>query len=284
MQFATVTTDNAAATGKRRVPAGKVRSKDGTLIAFSKTGQGAPLILVDGAMCYRSFGPMPKLAPLLEPHFTVYIYDRRGRGESGDTQPYAVAREVEDIEALINEAGGSAYVFGVSSGAALALEAANSGLAIPRLALYEAPFIVDNSREPVAADYVEQLENLISQGRRANAVKMFMKTVGMPPIIAAIMPIVPGWSKLKAVAHTLPYDVTIMREGQRGRPFLPRRWASVNMPTLVMDGGKSPAWMQNSAQAITEALPNGTRYTLTGQTHMVKPKALAPALKEFFAG
>jgi pimeloyl-ACP methyl ester carboxylesterase len=152
----------------------------------------------------------------------VYIYDRRGRGQSGDTKPYAVAREVEDIEALINEAGGSAYVFGISSGAGLALEAANSGLAIPRLALYEAPFIVDESRDPVAQDYVEQLENLISQGRRANAVKMFMKTVGMPAIIAAIMPLVPGWSKLKAVAHTLPYDMTIMADGQRGRPFPPR--------------------------------------------------------------
>lgn len=284
MQTALKTAANRAASRSPQVPKGRVLSKDRTLIAFTKTGQGPSLILVDGAMCYRSFGPMPKLAPLLEPLFTVYTYDRRGRGESGDSRPYEVAREVEDIEALINEAGGSAYVFGISSGAALALEAANSGLAIPRLALYEAPFIVDDSHPPLADDYVERLESLISQGRRSDAVKMFMKTVGMPAILVAIMPIVPGWSKLKAVAHTLPYDMTIMAEGQRGRPFPPRRWASVTMPTLVMDGGKSPAWMRNSAQALTASLPNGKRCTLDGQTHMVKPKTLAPALQEFFAG
>jgi pimeloyl-ACP methyl ester carboxylesterase len=127
-----------------------VLSRDGTAIAFDKSGVGPPLILVDGALCYRASGPSRSLAALLAEHFTVFTYDRRGRGESGDTAPYAVEREVDDIEALIEEAGGSAYVYGVSSGAALALEAANRGLAIEKLALYEAPFIVDDKSRSAA--------------------------------------------------------------------------------------------------------------------------------------
>lgn len=284
MQTATQTAAKYGVESETRFARGKVRSKDGTLIAFAKTGQGAPLILVDGALCYRSFGPMPDLVPLLAPYFTVYSYDRRGRGESGDAGPYAIGREVEDLEALIEAAGGAAYVFGISSGATLALEAANSGLAIPKLALYEAPFIVDESRPPVADNYLATLNGLISQDRRGDAVEMFMKTVGMPAFVITIMRFMPAWSKLKAVAHTLPYDMTIMEGGQRGKPFPARRWASVTMPTLVIDGGKSPKWMRNSAQAVTEALPNGKRSTLEGQTHMVKPKVLAPVLKQFFAG
>ncbi len=259
-----------------------VLSKDGAAIAFDKSGKGPPLILVDGALCYRASGPMGPLAALLAPHFTVFTYDRRGRGDSGDSAPYAVEREVEDIDALIQEAGGSAFVYGISSGAALALEAANRGLAIRKLALYEAPFIVDDSRPPIPDDYLARLNGLIASDRRGDAVRLFMKLVGVPAIFVAIMRFMPAWRKLKAVAHTLPYDITVVQDNQRGKPLPAKRWASVT-PTLVVDGGKSPAWMRHGMQALADVLPNARRRTLEGQTHMVDPKVLAPALVEFFA-
>jgi pimeloyl-ACP methyl ester carboxylesterase len=262
----------------------KVRSKDGTPIAFDRSGEGPPIVLVDGALCYRASGPMGPLAALLAPHFTVFTYDRRGRGDSGDTAPYAVEREVEDIEALINEADGSAFVYGVSSGAALALEAANRGLAIRKLALYESPFIVDGSRPPTPTDFVAQLNELIASDRRGDAVKLFMKLVGVPTIFIVLMRCLPMWSKLTAVAHTLPYDITIVQDNQRGKPLPIARWARVTVPTLVADGGKSPAWMRNGTRALADVLPNAKYRTLDGQTHMVKAKAQAPMLVEFFKG
>jgi pimeloyl-ACP methyl ester carboxylesterase len=260
----------------------KAISKDGTSIAYEQLGNGRPIILVDGALCSRSFGPMPKLAPLLAQHFAVFMYDRRGRGDSLDTKPYAVEREVEDLEALVNETGGSAFLFGISSGAALALEAANRGLAIKKLALYEAPFIVDDSRSPIPEGYLAQLNELIASGRRGDAVKLFMKLVGVPAIFVAMMRFMPAWSKLKGVAHTLPYDITIVQDNQRGKSLPPKRWASVTVPTLVANGGKSPAWMRRAMQALAEVLPNAQHRTLEGQTHMLRAKAITPVLKEFF--
>ena len=260
----------------------KVHSNDGTLIAFDRLGNGPPLILVDGALCYRASGPMGPLAALLTPHFTVFTYDRRGRGDSGDKAPYAVEREVEDIEALINAAGGSAFVYGVSSGAALALEATSRGLAIKKLALYEAPFIVDDSRLPITEAYQAQLNDLIASDRRGDAVKLFMKVVGVPGIVIALMRFMPVWSKLTGVAHTLPYDTSIVIDNQKGKPLPAERWASVMIPTLVADGGKSPAWMRRAMQSLGDVLPNAQRRTLEGQTHMVKAIPHASMLVEFF--
>ena len=262
----------------------KALSKDGTAIAFDQSGKGPPIILVDGALCYRAFGPSAAVAGLLAPHFTVFTYDRRGRGDSSDTAPYAVEREVEDIEALIKEAGGSAFVFGVSSGAALALEAASRLPGIPKVALYEAPFIVDDSRPPIPEGYLAQLNGLVSADRRGDAVRLFMKLVGVPAIFIAMMRLMPPWSKLKAVAHTLPYDITIVQDNQRGKPLPAGRWASITAPTLVVDGGKSPTWMRHGMRALADVLPHAKMRTLPGQTHMVKPKVLAPVLVEFFAG
>jgi pimeloyl-ACP methyl ester carboxylesterase len=259
-----------------------VRSKDGTRIAFERAGNGPALILVDGALCHRASGPMRPLAALLTPHFTVYTYDRRGRGESSDTQPYSVQREVEDIEALIEEAGGSAYVFGISSGAALALEAAARGLPIGKLALYEAPFILDDGRPPMGEPYRTKLHDLIGRDRRSDAVKLFMKAVGVPAIFLAFMPLMPAWSKLKAVAHTLEYDAAVMGDTQDGRPLPAQAWNTATMPTLVVDGGNSPAWMRHANQSLSATLPSAQYRTLPGQTHMVKAEALAPALTEFF--
>ena len=260
----------------------KVISKDGTAIAFVRSGKGSPIILVGGALADRSADA--PLAALLAQHFTVFNYDRRGRGESGDTAPYAVEREVEDLEALIIEAGGSAFVVGGSSGAVLALEAARK-LPITKLALYEPPFIVDDSRPPLPADYVAQLIELISSGRRGDAVEFFMtKAVGVPAEFVAQMQNAPMWPALEAAAHTLVYDGTIMGDTMSGSPLPVKQWASVTVPTLVMDGGASPAWARNAVQALADALPNAQRRTLEGQTHIVAPGALAPVLEEFFMG
>ncbi len=259
-----------------------VQSADGTTIAFTKAGQGPPLILVDGALCSRSFGPMPKLAAQLAPHFTVYTYDRRGRGASGDTPPCTPDREVDDIEALAATAGGTVFVHGTSSGAALALEAAKRIPAITKLAVYEPPFIVDGTRSPMPDGYLAELTRLIADGRRGDAVKMFMRFVGTPAIVTAVMPFTPVWPKLKAVAPTLPYDIAVMQDHQRGTPFTAEGWAAVKIPALVAVGGKSPAWMTNAARALAGALPDARHQTLPGQNHMVKPQAIAPALTEFF--
>ena len=259
-----------------------VRSKDGTPIAFECVGCGPALILVDGGLCYRDVGPSAGLAKLLAHEFTVFTYDRRGRGESGDTAPYAVEREIEDSHALPNNAGGAAFVWGVSSGAALALEAANRLAGIQKLALYEAPFIVDGSRPPISRQDWAGISDAVSAGRRGEAVKRFLMLVGAPRFFIALMPLLPVWSKLKGVAHTLPYDGAIVVEYQGGKPLPSDRWASVSMPTLVMDGGNSPRWMRSAARAIANVLPNAKYRTLEGQTHLVKPKVHAPVLTEFF--
>ncbi|MFD2332516.1 alpha/beta fold hydrolase [Cohnella sp. GCM10020058] len=260
-----------------------VASKDGTRIAYDRIGEGEPLILVDGALCSRTNGPNGALAALLKQHYTVYTYDRRGRGESGDQTPYDVEREVEDLDALIREAGGAAFVYGISSGAALALDAALRLPSIRKLALYEAPFVTDGSREPVPSDYERRMEALIREGRQGDAIKLFMrKGVGLPAPIVAIMPLMPAWSKLKAVAHTLPYDTRLTIDQQQGRKEPLGRWSAVRTPTLVAVGGKSPAWMRHGMDSLAQALPNAQHRTLPGQTHIVKPAALAPVLMDFF--
>jgi len=261
---------------------GKVFSKDGTAIAFDRIGNGPPVILIDGALCYRGMGQSGQLAVLLAQHFTVFTYDRRGRGGSGDTAPYAVEREVEDIATLLSEAGGAAFVWGMSSGAVLALEAANRLTGIKKLALYEAPFIVDDTR-PTTEDDWDRISAAVAADRRSDAVKIFLKSVGVPGFVRALMPLmIPMWSKLKAVAHTLPYDGAIVRDNQRGKPLPASRWASVTIAAVVMDGGNSPAWMLHATRSLASVLPNAQYRTLKGQTHILKPKAHAPMLVEFF--
>src|SRR5258707_3398641 len=258
-----------------------VVSKDGTAIAFDRIGNGPPVILIDGALWYRGMGPSGQLAELLAQHFTVFTYDRRGRGGSGDTAPYAVEREVEDIAALLSEAGGAAFVWGMSSGAVLALEAANRLSGIKKLALYEAPLIVDDCRSMTEDDWV-RIGAAVAADRRSDAVKVFLKSVGVPGFFIALMRLLPMWSKLKAVAHTLPYDGAIVKDNQRGKPLPASQWASVTVPALVMDGGKSPVWMRHANRSLASVLPNAQYRTLEGQTHMLKPKAHAPMLVEFF--
>ncbi|MET9000534.1 alpha/beta hydrolase [Amycolatopsis sp. NPDC004169] len=256
-------------------------SADGTRIAYTRAGSGPALVLVDGAMCYRGSSPNDALAKELAAHFTVYTYDRRGRGESGDAGPYAVEREVEDLAAIVKEAGGEAFLFGISSGVALVLEAAPR-VAAPKLALYEPPFIVDGSRPRVPEDYPTRLDQALKDGKRGKAVKMFMtEGVGLGRAVVAMMRLMPFWAKLKRVAHTIPYDTALVIGHQSGEP-LPAAWPEVTAPTLVIDGGRSPDWMRNGVGSLAKVLPSAEYRTLPGQTHIVKATALAPVLKEYF--
>jgi pimeloyl-ACP methyl ester carboxylesterase len=259
----------------------QVKSKDGTIIAFDRTGKGPALIVVIGALADRSV--VPPQAAVLAPEFTVIAYDRRGRGDSGDTPPYAVEREIEDLDALIRLAGGSALVLGHSSGAVLALLAAAAGLAIPRLAVYEPPFIVDNTRVPIAEDYGVRLRNLISKGDYGVAAMQFLaEAVEVPAEIIEQMHSSPMWPSLEKSAPTLRYDFQVMGDTMAGHPLPAKRWASVTQPTLVIDGGASPPWIRHAAQSLAAILPNAWYRTLEGQQHSAGPAVLAPLLIEFF--
>ena len=255
-----------------------VTSKDGTTIAYERSGTGPALILVDGALCSRAFGHALKLAPLLARQFTVYAYDRRGRGQSGDTHPYSPAREVEDLAALVEAAGGSAFLLGLSSGGALALEAAASGLAVNTVVAYEPPY-VDDSGQRGGAAHEGQLQRLLAEGNRGGAVKYFMRDmVGAPAPLVVMLRLMPWiWRKLEAVAHTLPYDAAVMTAFR-----IPRaRFASIGVPVLLMNGSKTDSRLRDAARTIADGIPAARHVELAGQTHNVKPDVLAPAVLEF---
>ena len=260
-------------------------SADGTRIAYETRGSGPALVLVDGAMCYRGMGPARELAGELAGSFTVHAYDRRGRGESGPgVADHDVVREVEDLRAVIDAAGGRAHVLGVSSGAALALEAAKRHAPIDRLAVYEAPFIVDGTHPANDPQLPEQVRQLVAAGRRGDAVKTFLRTVGVPAPFIALMRLLPAWKKMTSVAHTLPYDLSIVIGHAQGVPLPAGYYDAVEPDTLVMAGGKSPQYMRNAQAAIAEAVPRGRLETLPGQTHMVRARTLAPVLTRFLRG
>ena len=260
----------------------KLKSKDGTEIAYDWVGNGPALVLVGAAWNDRmSAAP---LAHLLASEFSVYTYDRRGRGDSGDTPPYAVEREIEDLTAVIEAAGGSAYAFGVSSGAALALEATAAGAPISKLAMYEPPYIVDDTRPPLPDDYIERLDQLASEGKRNEVLRYFMTAaVGLPPEMAEQMAASPMAQAMEPLAHTVSYDGRVMlRGGMSGKP-LPKRYTdTVTVPVLVMDGGASEAWMRNAARGLVALLPDVQYRTLEGQDHAAPPEVLAPELERFF--
>lgn len=260
-----------------------VTSADGTKIAYSKTGKGDPLVLVDGAFCNRKFGANKKLPIHLADHFTVYTYDRRGREESGNTLPYSVEREYEDLHAVVNAAGGNAFVYGISSGAALVLEAANRGVPMRKIALFEAPYITDDSRAPLPPDYLDTLTKYVNEGENGKVVSYFFKTgIGLPSFVLFIMRLMPVWKTLKQSAPTLIYDTKILGDTGSGKPFSKAKWTNATMPTLVISGSKSERWAQNSMQHLATVLPNAIHQTLTGQNHIVNPKVLAPTLIRFF--
>jgi pimeloyl-ACP methyl ester carboxylesterase len=262
-----------------------VTSADQTTIACTRTGSGPALVLVDGAFGYRAFGPNPELAELLAGDFTVWTYDRRGRGESGDQPVFAAEREYEDLAAVVKEAGGNAFVYGISSGAALVLDAVAHGVPATRVVVFEAPFLVDDSRPPVPADWHEQLTALLSQDKRGAVVSWFMRRgVGLPAPLVALMHLMPAWPKLKRLAHTVPYDLAHLGTSASGKPLDGTRWADLRVPVLVIDGGKSPASMRTAMAELAQALPQGQYETLPGQTHIVKAAALAPVITRFLRG
>jgi pimeloyl-ACP methyl ester carboxylesterase len=261
-----------------------VISKDGTKIAYDKTGKGcSALILVEGATGVRAAGFSTKIDGFLSPYFTVYSYDRRGRGQSTDTKPYSVQREVEDIEALINAAGGAACLCGKSSGGALVLEAAIvlKGK-VKKLAIYEVPY--DSSEGGVKAwrEYRIELKELLMADRRGDALTLFMKFVGVPDQMIAGMRTKPMWPMFEAIAPTLQYDAEVLGENR----IVPADRASqITSPTLILDGGASLVnmpFMHDAAEALAKAIPNARRKTLEGQGHDVDSKVLAPVLVEFF--
>ncbi len=260
-----------------------VTSKDGTRIGYSAIGSGPAIVLVDGAMCSRDMGPATPLAEELKDRFTVYTYDRRGRGESGDTKPYATQREVEDLAAVIEAAGGNVAIYAISSGVAVSLETANTlPGSIRSMVLYEAPFFTDASRKPVPADYVQRMDALVAAGDNAGAVKHFMQNgIALPWYALLMMQLFGMFRKMAPVGATLPYDTAFVAPFWTYKPLPAGRWSKATMPVLVIGGGKSDEWMQNAQKAIAANLPNAQHTTLKGQNHMVAPSAIAPLIKEF---
>ena len=264
-----------------------VISADGTPIAYDRAGSGDPLILVGGMFSYRRFPAQVKLAELLAPRFTVYGYDRRGRGDSGDTAPYAVDREIEDLAALIDVAGGYAHVWGLSSGGILALQAAAAGLPIRRLAIQEPPLVVDPADRRPPADMRQRVSELIDAGQRGEAVRYVMVDgMGAPSFVPGLLHLMPGvWKRLTAVAHTLPYDAQLVDGFQSGRPLPSGQWAEVTVPALVMCGTEkeTPPGLRHAAAAVAAALPDGKLVERRGLGHSKKltPNAIAAALTEF---
>ncbi|WP_214405785.1 alpha/beta fold hydrolase [Pseudonocardia lacus] len=252
-----------------------VTSADGTTIAFDQIGTGAPLVLVAGAACDRAVDA--RLADGLAAHFTVLNYDRRGRGDSTDTPPYAVRREIEDLEILLAAAGGTAVVVGLSSGAVLAAHAAAAGLPISHLVLWEPPFRLDPTAQRAAREYAEQTRALLADGRRGDALALFMTVVGMPPEAIAGMRRSPYWAQGEALAPTLAYDAAVMGDGA-----VPgERFAAITAPTAVLTGGAGPDWFRAVGAAAAAAVPGATHRVLPQQTHDVEPAALAAAVREF---
>ncbi len=257
---------------------GDVTSRDGTAIAVEQSGKGPPVVLVDGALCFRRFGSMAGLSRALASHFTVYTYDRRGRGGSGDTLPYAVMREIEDLNAVIAVAGGSANVFGISSGAALVLKASAVSPGIQRLALYDAPFMAGALQPGQVDAYGTRLHDLLSANRRGEAVELFLTSVGTPAQAIAGMRQAPFWLDLEALAPTLAYDKAVLGDGT-----VPVEEARrVKVPALVMAGGAGPEELRLAAKAIASQIPGAQYRVLEGQRHDVSPEVLARVLEEFF--
>jgi pimeloyl-ACP methyl ester carboxylesterase len=258
-----------------------VKSADGTVIAHERHGQGPAVVFVDGALSVR--GGKAGLDELLAPDFTVYRYDRRGRGDSGDTRPYAPEREVEDLAAVIDAAGGTAFLYGHSSGCALVLDAAVAlgPAVVPKIALYEAPYSDDPADQPRWEAYLAELAKLLADGRNGDAVALFMTHTGMPAGQVEQMRQTPWFPALEAVAPTLAYDHAGLMGPRRAVPGA--QAGRVTVPALVMYGGDSVAFMRLAAEGLSQAIPGAELREVEGQQHNVAPEALAPVLASFLA-
>jgi Alpha/beta hydrolase family len=262
----------------------RVMSRDGTPIAFDRQGDGPAVILIGGGLVDPATGRAGRwenapLASELATRFTVYNYDRRGRAESGDTLPYAVEREIEDLDALIAEAGGSAHLHGVSSGGALALEAAAAGLAVDKVSVYELPYLIGEEASRMWRQYVEELNAALAEDRRADAVELFMRVAGSPDEVIAAAKASPMWPGLEAIAHTLAYDAAVLGDEHPPTAML----AKVTQPVLVLTSGSSD-FFEQAADATAAAIPHAERKVLEGLTHVADPKVLTPVLERFSTG
>jgi pimeloyl-ACP methyl ester carboxylesterase len=253
-------------------------SRDGTPLAYDRAGQGPVVILVSGAM--STGATMAPLAAELSDRFGVVVYDRRGRGGSGDTPPYAVEREVEDLAALIEAAGGEASLYGVSSGGALALRAAASGLPVRRVAVYEVPYAMDDVRVSERARYRRELERALSEDRRGDAVELFLRHTGLGEEVIRGARQAPLWAGLESLAPSLAHDDAVLGDGRPPLSLL----ASVSAPVLALAGEASPGWFHEAARTVARTVREGSYRSLERQTHMVEPGVLAPVLAEFLAG
>jgi pimeloyl-ACP methyl ester carboxylesterase len=258
----------------------QVVSKDGTEIAYKVQGTGPAIVLVDGALCSMQAGPTPELLPSLSQHFTVYAYDRRGRGESTDTMPYFVEKEIEDLEAIFEVAGKDACVCGISSGGALALYAVAAGLRPKKLLLFETPFtIIDDTDRKLPADPVGDLENMLAQNRRGDMVSYFMtQLIGVPGIFMTAMKTVmrKNWNSTRSLAHTLPYDIRILDQTKFKIPAEAAQ--QINVPCTILYGSKTAPILRKSAEALVQAIPNAQLAVVEGQSHMIKARTMVPAL------
>ena len=257
----------------------QVTSADGTTIAYEPGGSGPPLVIVNGALSDRRSAA--RLRPLLEPSFTVIGYDRRGRGESGDSAAYAPERELEDLRAVCDRLERPPFVYGHSSGGVLALHAALHGLPMAALAVYEPPYIVPGSRIPPGADLPERLERLLAAGARGKALRLFLdEGIQLPEPVVDDLEASPGWPPMLALAHTLPYDLRVVADSA----IPAERLRGLRIPALVLSGGASPAWMRDSVAALASAIPGSSSAVLPGQAHSPAPELVAPRVEAFFAG
>jgi pimeloyl-ACP methyl ester carboxylesterase len=257
-----------------------VTSQDGTRIAYEMWGQGPALIAVGGTTCDRTL--MRSTAEAFGEYFATINYDRRGRGESGDTAPYAIDREIEDIAALINEAGGSADLYGHSSGAALVLHAVAAGLPVERFVLHDPPYSPDDqSSQDAARAFALEIRDLLDQDKRAEAIEMTFRGTGMPDDMIAEMRQSPRWPGLIALAPTLAYDSAVMGDIDRGGVIPADLAVRATRPGLVLVGGESPPFMMEVSRRLAALLPAGNHRVIEGQDHVVSPKVLAPLVAEF---
>lgn len=271
-QTATTTRQGAAATMQ------SVTSKDGTRIVYDRLGVGPPLVIVNGALSVRDFTFARKMAEALAASFTVYNYDRRGRGDSGDTKPYSVQKEIDDLAAVCKAAGGKPFVVGQSSGAALALEAAAAGVPMAGLYAYEPPYVKAHAPDAIDPQYEQKVDAFVAANDRDGAVSYFMRTVGVPGFGVAIMRVLPMWKTMRGVAHTLPYDARCMD----GFSVPAQRLAKIKVPTTVGAGEKTTPALKSAAKATAAAIPQGKAETVPKSNHGVKPKAMLPALVAAF--
>ena len=255
-----------------------VLSKDGTALAYDVLGHGPPLVVVNGALGVRSFTFAQRMAEELAKRFTVYSYDRRGRGDSGDTAPYSVQREVEDVAAMAKAAGGRPCVFGMISGAALALEAAAAGVPMAGLVAYEPPYTKADPDDTTDVGYEDKVRALVERGDRDGAVALFMRTVGVPGVGVAVMRLLPMWKVMREAAPSLPYDAAVM-----DRFRVPTdRLARIKAPTVVANGAKTTRTLKLAAEAAAKAIPGGRHVVVPKANHGVKGQAILPVLAEAF--